>query len=125
MSFGHVEKNALIRRQSHHAVKDFSQCLHPCNFFAIHSLAVNDLVSLPVLRSEIGKVIIGQDEVVQDVLISIFSRGHCLLVGVPGLAKTLLVNTIAQTLASRIVAARRGEVWSESFFQLEGAVGAC
>ena len=50
------------------------------------------------LRNEIGKVIIGQDEVVRDVLISIFSRGHCLLVGVPGLAKTLLVNTIAQTL---------------------------
>ena len=61
--------------------------------------AVQDLVkSYKALRSEIGKVIIGQDEVVQDVLISIFSRGHCLLVGVPGLAKTLLVNTIAQTL---------------------------
>jgi MoxR-like ATPase len=50
------------------------------------------------LRSEIGKVIIGQDSVVQDSLISIFSNGHCLLVGVPGLAKTLLVNTIARTL---------------------------
>lgn len=50
------------------------------------------------LRKEIGKVIIGQDEVVQDVLISIFSRGHCLLVGVPGLAKTLLVNTVARVL---------------------------
>jgi MoxR-like ATPase len=50
------------------------------------------------LRSEIGKVIVGQDEVVRDVLISIFSRGHCLLVGVPGLAKTLLVNTIARSL---------------------------
>src|SRR3982750_4692769 len=61
--------------------------------------AVQDLVSsYKRLRAEIGKVIIGQDEVVQDVLISIFSRGHCLLVGVPGLAKTLLVNTIAQTL---------------------------
>ncbi|TAH41479.1 MAG: MoxR family ATPase [Bacteroidetes bacterium] len=61
--------------------------------------AVQDLVSkYTQLRSEIGKVIIGQDEVVRDVLISIFSRGHCLLVGVPGLAKTLLVNTIAQTL---------------------------
>ncbi len=61
--------------------------------------AVQDLVaSYKRLRSEIAKVIIGQDEVVQDVLISIFSRGHCLLVGVPGLAKTLLVNTIAQTL---------------------------
>ena len=61
--------------------------------------AVQDLVQkYKKLRAEIGKVIIGQDEVVRDVLISIFSRGHCLLVGVPGLAKTLLVNTIAQTL---------------------------
>lgn len=50
------------------------------------------------LRSEIGKVIIGQDQVVKDSLISIFSNGHCLLVGVPGLAKTLLVNTIARVL---------------------------
>ena len=48
--------------------------------------------------SEIGKVIIGQDEVVKSVLISIFSNGHCLLVGVPGLAKTLLVQTVAQIL---------------------------
>lgn len=50
------------------------------------------------LKAEIHKVIVGQDDVVDQVLISIFSRGHCLLVGVPGLAKTLLVNTIAQTL---------------------------
>ena len=61
--------------------------------------AVQDLVAkYRELRSEIGKVIIGQDEVVRDVIISIFSRGHCLLVGVPGLAKTLLVNTIARSL---------------------------
>ncbi|TVR40797.1 MAG: MoxR family ATPase [Bacteroidia bacterium] len=51
-----------------------------------------------LLREEIAKVIIGQDEVVKKVLISIFSRGHCLLVGVPGLAKTLLVNTISRVL---------------------------
>ncbi len=50
------------------------------------------------LKNEIHQVIIGQDDVVDQVLISIFSRGHCLLVGVPGLAKTLLVNTIAETL---------------------------
>lgn len=50
------------------------------------------------LNAEISKVIIGQDEVVKDVLISIFSRGHCLLIGVPGLAKTLLVNTVADVL---------------------------
>ncbi|MCX6352281.1 MAG: AAA family ATPase [Bacteroidetes bacterium] len=50
------------------------------------------------LLSEIKKVIIGQDDIVKDVLIGIFSRGHCLLVGVPGLAKTLLVQTIANAL---------------------------
>jgi MoxR-like ATPase len=50
------------------------------------------------IRAEIGKVIIGQDDVVKSVLISIFSNGHCLLVGVPGLAKTLLVQTVAQVL---------------------------
>jgi len=50
------------------------------------------------IRTEIGKVIIGQDEVVKLVLISIFSNGHCLLVGVPGLAKTLLVQTVSQVL---------------------------
>ncbi|MBK9287289.1 MAG: MoxR family ATPase [Flavobacteriales bacterium] len=50
------------------------------------------------LKAEVNKVIIGQDAVVDDVLIAIFSRGHCLLVGVPGLAKTLLVNTVAKSL---------------------------
>jgi len=50
------------------------------------------------LRNEIAKVIIGQDKVVQDVIISIFSKGHGLLVGVPGLAKTLLINTISKVL---------------------------
>ncbi|MCB0450123.1 MAG: AAA family ATPase, partial [Confluentibacter sp.] len=50
------------------------------------------------LRTEIAKVIVGQDEVVNQVLISIFSGGHSLLIGVPGLAKTLMVNTIAQAL---------------------------
>lgn len=50
------------------------------------------------LKKEIAKVIVGQDDVIKDLLISIFGRGHCLLVGVPGLAKTLLVNTISQAL---------------------------
>ena len=50
------------------------------------------------LRNEIAKVIVGQDEVVKAVLISLFSNGHSLLVGVPGLAKTLLVSTIAEVL---------------------------
>ncbi len=50
------------------------------------------------LRNEIGKVIVGQKDVVEKVLISIFCNGHCLLVGVPGLAKTLLVKTISEAL---------------------------
>ena len=50
------------------------------------------------LKKEISKIIIGQDEVINQILISIFSGGHSLLVGVPGLAKTLMVNTIAQAL---------------------------
>ncbi len=65
----------------------------------------NDVEALDTLRgkfeelkSEITKVIYGQDEVITQVLISLFSRGHVLLIGVPGLAKTLLVTTIAQIL---------------------------
>jgi len=61
--------------------------------------AVKQLVSkYNALRAEISKVIVGQDEVVEQVLLSVFSGGHALLIGVPGLAKTLLVNTVAQTL---------------------------
>lgn len=61
--------------------------------------AVDDFVRhIELLKKEIAKVIVGQDEVVRDVLIAIFSRGHCLLVGVPGLAKTLLVDTITKVL---------------------------
>lgn len=56
------------------------------------------VVSYQRLKKEIGKVIVGQEDVVDQVCISIFSRSHCLLVGVPGLAKTLLVNTISETL---------------------------
>lgn len=50
------------------------------------------------LRQEIKKVIVGQDDVVEQVLLSIFSGGHALLIGVPGLAKTLLVHTVAEAL---------------------------
>lgn len=53
---------------------------------------------IDLLNTEIKKRIYGQDEIIKQVLISLFSRGHCLLIGVPGLAKTLLVNTIAEVL---------------------------
>lgn len=61
--------------------------------------ALNQLVSkYDALKSEIGKIIVGQSEAVDSLLISIFTGGHCLLVGVPGLAKTLLINTLTKAL---------------------------
>jgi MoxR-like ATPase len=61
--------------------------------------AVENLVQKRMaLKSEIAKIIVGQDIVVDQILLSIFSGGHALLVGVPGLAKTLMVNTLAQAL---------------------------
>jgi MoxR-like ATPase len=51
------------------------------------------------VRNELGKVIVGQNEVIEQLLISIFAKGHCLLEGVPGLAKTLMVSTLARTLS--------------------------
>jgi MoxR-like ATPase len=51
------------------------------------------------LRGEIGRVIVGQDKVIEELLTALFVGGHCLLVGVPGLAKTLLVSTVARSLS--------------------------
>ncbi len=50
------------------------------------------------LRSELAQVIVGQDDIIEHLFITLLSRGHCLLVGVPGLAKTLLIKTLAQAL---------------------------
>src|SRR4051812_17370841 len=50
------------------------------------------------IRSEVGRIVIGQDAVIEELLISVSSRGHCILVGVPGLAKTLLVSTLSRIL---------------------------
>ncbi|MFD0964128.1 AAA family ATPase [Pseudofulvibacter geojedonensis] len=61
--------------------------------------AINSLVEKhKLLKQEIAKIIVGQEAVIDQILLSVFSGGHALLVGVPGLAKTLMVNTIAQTL---------------------------
>jgi MoxR-like ATPase len=54
------------------------------------------LASRTLIRSELGKVIIGQSEVVEQLLIALFAGGHCLITGAPGLAKTLLVKSLAQ-----------------------------
>ncbi|MEJ2617588.1 MAG: AAA family ATPase, partial [Ignavibacteriaceae bacterium] len=50
------------------------------------------------IKSEIAKVIIGQEEIIDQLLIALISKGHCLLVGVPGLAKTLLIKTLAEVI---------------------------
>ncbi len=61
--------------------------------------AINELVKKhKELKQEISKIIVGQEAVIDQILLSIFSGGHALLIGVPGLAKTLMVNTIAKTL---------------------------
>jgi len=62
------------------------------------NLAKELKINLDALKAEIGKVIIGQDEVIHHILLAILSGSHALLIGVPGLAKTLMVHTIAQTL---------------------------
>ncbi|HET6528356.1 MAG TPA: MoxR family ATPase [Balneolaceae bacterium] len=54
--------------------------------------------SVERIKDEVGKVIVGQADIIDQLLICLFSRGHCLLVGVPGLAKTLLIRTVSQTL---------------------------
>ena len=62
----------------------------------ISPLAVKDVYSR--ITAELGKVMVGQEAIIRLLLVSLFSRGHCLLVGVPGLAKTLLVRSLAETL---------------------------
>jgi MoxR-like ATPase len=62
-------------------------------------LAQELLKAKKAVVQEIHKVIVGQDEVIEDLLIALFCKGHCLFVGVPGLAKTLLVNTLSKTLS--------------------------
>lgn len=54
--------------------------------------------SIKEIKNEISKVIIGQDEIIDNLLTSLFAKGHCLLVGVPGLAKTLLIKTLSEVL---------------------------
>jgi MoxR-like ATPase len=69
------------------------------NKFKTDAEAIDNLFQIrKELEKEIGKIIVGQKDVIRAILISIFSKGHCLLVGVPGLAKTLMVNTLAKTL---------------------------
>ena len=76
-----------------------SQSLSQSNASADDLKAIEKLgTARQTLKTEIAKVIVGQQEVVDDLLTAIFSRGHCLMIGVPGLAKTLMVSTIADAI---------------------------
>src|SRR6516164_3231351 len=70
------------------------------------SLAENDLEAVrklkgafESLKKQLGRVIVGQDQVIEELLIALFSRGHCILEGVPGLAKTLMISTLSKCLS--------------------------
>src|SRR5436190_24035983 len=72
---------------------------------ATEELAQNDLESIRRLRDafdeikkQLARVIVGQDQVIEELLIALFSRGHCILEGVPGLAKTLMISTLSKCL---------------------------
>ncbi len=82
-----------FRSDANQARSDASQTLDP------HEAIAQVQDAYQRLRAEVSKVIVGQDEVVDQVLMAIFCRGHALLEGVPGLAKTLLISTIARTLS--------------------------
>jgi MoxR-like ATPase len=80
------------------------QAQHPMSVAHLEPIG-DDLASLEkiksgyaTIRNELSKVIVGQNEVIEQLLLAIFSQGHCLLEGVPGLAKTLMVSTLARSL---------------------------
>jgi MoxR-like ATPase len=75
------------------SIPDFSQQLPPDDVAAIDELGK----TYQAFREELGKIIIGQEQVIEQLAICLFARGHALLMGVPGLAKTLLVSSVAQT----------------------------
>src|SRR5215210_6019263 len=94
-------KNAFCRQRCMGAATiDDEMNLNPTMTTAVDIAAVAERVALGrerILR-EIRKVIVGQDEVIDQVLMALFTGGHCLITGVPGLAKTLLIKTVAQIL---------------------------
>src|SRR6478672_8505400 len=78
----------------------------PVNVTAGGELAQDDLEAIRQLKKafddikqQLGRVIVGQDQVIEELLIALFSRGHCILEGVPGLAKTLMISTLARCLS--------------------------
>src|SRR5476651_1308223 len=71
-----------------------------------HEIADSDMAAIKRLQTayadlkkQLGRVIVGQDQVIEELLIAMFGRGHCMLEGVPGLAKTLMISTLAKCLS--------------------------
>jgi MoxR-like ATPase len=84
----------------------FFQASNPMSNQATADLAANDLDAVKKLKDgfneikrQLARVIVGQDQVIEELLIALFSRGHCILEGVPGLAKTLMISTLARCLS--------------------------
>jgi MoxR-like ATPase len=83
-----------------------SDAVSPTNIAVDENLGQDDLDAIRRLRdgfneirTQMAKVIVGQDQVIEELLIALFSRGHCILEGVPGLAKTLMISTLSKTLS--------------------------
>src|SRR5262245_14078033 len=83
-----------------------SDAASPTNMEVDQKLSQDDLDAMRKLRdafneikTQMAKVIVGQDQVIEELLIALFSRGHCILEGVPGLAKTLMISTLSKTLS--------------------------
>src|SRR5215468_10030601 len=79
---------------------------HPASSTSVERLSDNDVEAIDHLRDayarlrkELGRVIVGQKDVIERLAICLFARGHALLMGVPGLAKTLMVNKLAETMS--------------------------
>lgn len=112
-----VESDWMVRQFWRHSTANFQGDILSCepnvHVFLTGALFMSDSNSLESARASIAKlqqaytsirqqmsqVIVGQSEVIDQLLISLFSRGHCLLEGVPGLAKTLMISTLARTLS--------------------------
>jgi MoxR-like ATPase len=86
-------------RPTLHLVEDLPFMSHPSAVLPAEAQAVRDLAAAyEQMTEQISHVIVGQKDVIEQLLMALFSRGHCLLVGVPGLAKTLLVSTVSRIL---------------------------
>jgi MoxR-like ATPase len=79
------------------------------------------LGKLSQLKKEIRKVIVGQETIIEEILVALLAGGHCLLEGVPGLAKTLMVRTVSQALdlSFRHGDPGRGSYYGASFLQIQ------